>query len=97
MSDEDFDAVVKVHLRGHFLLTRNAAAHWRAEDKRTEGSAPIYGRLINTSSEAGLFGLPARPTTRRQAAITALTLSASRVLGRIGCTANAIARAGGRR
>ena len=53
-SDEDFDAVVKVHLRGHFLLTRNAAAHWRAEDKkRTEGSAPIYGRLINTSSEAG--------------------------------------------
>ena len=96
MSDEDFDAVVKVHLRGHFLLTRNAAAHWRAEDKkRTEGSAPIYGRLINTSSEAGLFGPPGQANYgAAKAAITALTLSASRVLGRIGCTANAIAPRG---
>ena len=96
MSDEDFDAVVKVHLRGHFLLTRNAAAHWREEDKkRTEGSAPIYGRLINTSSEAGLFGPPGQANYgAAKAAITALTLSASRVLGRIGCTANAIAQRG---
>lgn len=93
LSDEDFDAVVKVHLRGHFLLTRNAAAHWRAESKTSGG--PVYGRLINTSSEAGLFGPPGQANYgAAKAAITALTLSASRVLERIGCTANAIAPRG---
>lgn len=93
LSDEDFDAVVKVHLRGHFLLTRNAAAYWRGESKKSD--APVYGRLINTSSEAGLFGPPGQANYgAAKAAITALTLSASRVLGRIGCTANAIAPRG---
>lgn len=93
MDDDDFDAVVKVHLRGHFLLTRNAAAHWRAESKASD--APVYGRLINTSSEAGLFGPPGQANYgAAKAAITALTLSASRVLSRIGCTANAIAPRG---
>lgn len=93
LSDEDFDAVVKVHLRGHFLLTRNAAAHWRSESKTSGG--PVYGRLINTSSEAGLFGPPGQANYgAAKAAITALTLSASRVLERIGCTANAIAPRG---
>jgi NAD(P)-dependent dehydrogenase (short-subunit alcohol dehydrogenase family) len=93
MDDDDFDAVVKVHLRGHFLLTRNAAAHWRAESKASDG--PVYGRLINTSSEAGLFGPPGQANYgAAKAAITALTLSASRVLSRIGCTANAIAPRG---
>ncbi len=96
LDDDDFDAVIKVHLRGHFLLTRNASAYWRAQDKkRSEGSEPVYGRLINTSSEAGLFGPPGQANYgAAKAAITALTLSASRVLGRIGCTANAIAPRG---
>lgn len=93
MEDSDFDAVIKVHLRGHFLLTRNAAAHWRGESKRSD--SPVYGRLINTSSEAGLFGPPGQANYgAAKAAITALTLSASRVLSRIGCTANAIAPRG---
>lgn len=93
LSDEDFDAVLKVHLRGHFLLTRNAAAYWRGESKKSD--APVYGRLINTSSEAGLFGPPGQANYgAAKAAITALTLSASRVLSRIGCTANAIAPRG---
>ena len=93
MSDEDFDAVIKVHLRGHFLLTRNAAAHWRAESKKAEG--PVFGRLVNTSSEAGLFGPPGQANYgAAKAGITALTLSAARVLERIGCTANAIAPRG---
>lgn len=93
LSDEDFDAVVKVHLRGHFLLTRNAAAYWRGESKKSD--APVYGRLVNTSSEAGVFGPPGQANYgAAKAAITALTLSASRVLGRIGCTANAIAPRG---
>ena len=54
MTDEDWDAVIAVHLRGHFLLTRNAATYWRKQAKDSGG--PVYGRIINTSSEAGLMG-----------------------------------------
>ncbi len=90
MSDEDFDAVLAVHLRGHFLLTRNAAAYWRGKSK--QAGAPVYGRLINTSSEAGLLGPEGQANYgAAKAGITALTLSASRVLARFGVRANAIA------
>ncbi|MFI6870504.1 3-oxoacyl-ACP reductase [Nocardia sp. NPDC050406] len=90
MSDEDFDAVVAVHLRGHFLLTRNAGAYWRAKSKET--GAPVYGRIVNTSSEAGLLGPEGQANYgAAKAGITALTLSASRALGRFGVRANAIA------
>ena len=54
LTDEDFDLVIAVHLRGHFLLTRNAATYWRNQAKESGGS--VYGRIINTSSEAGLSG-----------------------------------------
>ncbi|ORW21483.1 3-ketoacyl-ACP reductase [Mycolicibacter nonchromogenicus] len=90
MSDEDFDAVIAVHLRGHFLLTRNAAAYWRQKAKETESGA-VYGRIINTSSEAGLMGPVGQANYgAAKAGITALTLSASRALSRYGVTANAI-------
>jgi 3-oxoacyl-[acyl-carrier protein] reductase len=89
MSDEEWDQVVRIHLRGHFLLSRNAAAYWRAESKRTE--APVYGRLVNTASEAFLSGSPGQPNyAAAKAGITALTLSAARGLSRLGVTANAI-------
>ncbi|KKC00518.1 3-oxoacyl-ACP reductase [Mycolicibacter arupensis] len=89
MSDEDFDAVIAVHLRGHFLLTRNAAAYWRQKSK--ESDAGIYGRIVNTSSEAGLMGPVGQANYgAAKAGITALTLSASRALSRYGVTANAI-------
>ncbi|MCK0439503.1 3-oxoacyl-ACP reductase [Gordonia alkaliphila] len=89
MTDEQWDAVIRVHLRGHFLLNRNAAAYWRNLSKET--GAPVYGRLINTSSEAGLLG-PAGQANygAAKAGITALTLTASRALERFGVTANAI-------
>lgn len=89
MSDEDWDAVIGVHLRGHFLLTRNAGAYWRAKSK--EAGAPVYGSIVNTSSEAGLLG-PAGQANygAAKAGITALTLSASRSLSRFGVRANAI-------
>lgn len=89
MSDEDWDAVIAVHLRGHFLLTRNAATYWRNKAKDSGGS--VYGRLINTSSEAGLSG-PAGQANygAAKAGITALTLSAAKALGRYGVRANAI-------
>ena len=89
MSDEDWDAVIAVHLRGHFLLTRNAATYWRQKAKESDGS--VYGRIVNTSSEAGLVG-PAGQANygAAKAGITALTLTAARALGRYGVCANAI-------
>lgn len=89
MSDDDWDLVIRVHLRGHFLLNRNAGAYWRAKSK--ESGAPVYGRLINTSSEAGLLGGAGQPNyAAAKAGITALTLSASRALDRFGVRSNAI-------
>ncbi|MEZ0363047.1 3-oxoacyl-ACP reductase [Mycobacterium sp. pUA109] len=90
MSDDEWDAVIAVHLRGHFLLTRNAAVYWRSKAKAGDGS--VYGRIINTSSEAGLVGPVGQANYgAAKAGITALTLSASRALGRYGVCANAIA------
>lgn len=94
MSDEEWDAVIAVHLRGHFLLTRNAAAYWRAKVKGGHGDEDgrVYGRIVNTSSEAGLSGPVGQPNYgAAKAGITALTLSAARALDRFGVRANAIA------
>jgi 3-oxoacyl-[acyl-carrier protein] reductase len=89
LSDEDWDLVIKVHLRGHFLLTRNAASHWRTLSKEKE--APVYGRIINTASEAFLSGSPGQANyAAAKAGITALTLSAARGLAKAGVRANAI-------
>ena len=90
MSDEDFDLVVRIHLRGHFLLSRNAAAYWRAKHKET--GEQVYGRVVNTASEASLGGSPGQANyAAAKAGITALTLSTARGLGRMGVRANAIA------
>lgn len=90
MSDEEWDAVIAVHLRGHFLLTRNAATYWRQKAKQANGRS-IYGRIVNTSSEAGLVGPVGQANYgAAKAGIIALTLSAARALGRYGVCANAI-------
>jgi NAD(P)-dependent dehydrogenase (short-subunit alcohol dehydrogenase family) len=89
LSDEDWDLVIRVHLRGHFLLSRNAAAYWRTTAK-TSGE-PGYGRLINTASEAWLFGSPGQANyAAAKAGIAALTISAARGLHRYGVRANVI-------
>ncbi len=92
MSDEDWDQVIAVHLRGHFLLTRNAATYWRAKAKEAkDGEGKIFGRIVNTSSEAGLVGPVGQANYgAAKAGIIALTLSAARALGRYGVCANAI-------
>jgi NAD(P)-dependent dehydrogenase (short-subunit alcohol dehydrogenase family) len=89
MSDEEWDTVIRVHLRGHFLLARNAAAYWRAQYKAS--GEPGYARLINTSSEAGLTGSEGQPNySAAKAGIAAFTVSAARSLARLGVRANAI-------
>ena len=90
MSDEEWDLVIAVHLRGHFLLTRNAATYWRAKAKDAGGT--VFGRIVNTASEAGLVGPVGQANYgAAKAGITALTLTAARALGRYGVCANAIA------
>ena len=89
MTDEEFDLVIKIHLRGHFLLSRNAAAHWKQVAK--ESGAPVDASVINTASEAFLTGSPGQANyAAAKAGITALTLTTARGLSRIGVRANAI-------
>lgn len=89
MSDEEWDTVIRVHLRGHFLLSRNAGAYWRQQSKAS--GAPVYGRIINTSSEAGLTGSEGQPNyAAAKAGIAALTISSARGLSRLGVRVNAI-------
>jgi NAD(P)-dependent dehydrogenase (short-subunit alcohol dehydrogenase family) len=89
MTDDEWDAVIRIHLRGHFLLSRNAAAYWRAQSK--DSGAPVYARLINTSSEAGLTGSEGQPNySAAKAGIAAFTVSTARALARLGVRANAI-------
>ncbi len=89
LTEKDWDDVIRVHLKGHASLSRAAAVHWRAASKAAGG--PVYGRLINTSSEAFLFGAAGQPNySAAKAGITALTLSAGQGLSRYGVTANVI-------
>ncbi|MQA07102.1 MAG: 3-oxoacyl-ACP reductase [Pseudonocardiaceae bacterium] len=89
MSDQEWDDVIRVHLRGGFLLSRNAAAHWRTLSKADGG--PVYGRVVNTASEASLLGSEGQPNyAAAKSGIVALTLSTARALARYGVRANAI-------
>ncbi|HEX5089267.1 MAG TPA: 3-oxoacyl-ACP reductase [Nocardioides sp.] len=89
LSDEEWDDVIRVHLRGHFLLSRNAAAYWRSLSKQAD--APVFGRIVNTASEAFLGGSPGQANyAAAKGGIAALTLSTARGLARLGVTANAI-------
>jgi NAD(P)-dependent dehydrogenase (short-subunit alcohol dehydrogenase family) len=91
-SEEEFDAVIAVHLKGHFAAMRHAASYWRALSK--EGKAPeeIDARIINTSSGAGLQGSVGQGNySAAKAGIAALTLVGAAEMGRYGVTVNAIA------
>jgi 3-oxoacyl-[acyl-carrier protein] reductase len=89
MTDDDFDLVVHIHLRGHFLLSRNASAHWR--DRAKDTGAPVEAAVVNTASEAFLVGPPGQANyAAAKAGIVALTMSTARAMGRSGVRANAI-------
>jgi NAD(P)-dependent dehydrogenase (short-subunit alcohol dehydrogenase family) len=88
-SEEEWDAVVRVHLKGHFCLSRHAAEHWRNESK---AGRPVDARIVNTSSGAGLQGSVGQSSySAAKAGIATLTLIQAAELGRYGITANAIA------
>ncbi|WP_205472421.1 SDR family oxidoreductase [Nocardioides sp. SYSU D00038] len=88
-SEEEWDAVVRVHLKGHFAPLRHAGAYWRAEAKAGRQRA---ARVVNTSSGAGLQGSVGQATySAAKAGIAGLTLVAAQELGRYGVTVNAIA------
>jgi NAD(P)-dependent dehydrogenase (short-subunit alcohol dehydrogenase family) len=89
MSEQEWDLVLRVHLRGHFVTTRFATAHWREQSKRAGG--PVYARIVNTSSEAFLLGSPGQPNyAAAKAGIAALTVTTARSCARYGVRANAI-------
>lgn len=88
MDDEQFDSVVRVHLRGHFVNMRNATNYWRGKAKQ-DGS--VYGRLISTSSEAAIFGSAGQPNyAAAKAGIIAMTMGAAQLLIKYGVTCNVI-------
>ncbi|MFJ8080840.1 3-oxoacyl-ACP reductase [Streptomyces sp. NPDC096205] len=89
MAEEEWDSVVRVHLKGHFNTTRFAAAHWR-ERAKAQG-APVYGRIVNTSSEAFLAGSAGQPNyAAAKGGIVGLTTSTALALAKYGVTANTI-------
>ena len=89
MSEDEFDLVMKVHTKGHFAMSRHACERWRNAAKT---SGTVFGRIINTSSEAGLFGNAGQANyAAAKAGIAALTWVEARELSRYGVTSNAIA------
>jgi NAD(P)-dependent dehydrogenase (short-subunit alcohol dehydrogenase family) len=91
MSEAEWDAVIKVHLKGTFAPSRHAAAYWREQSKAGQ---PVDARLINTTSVSGIYGNPGQTNYgAAKMGIAAFTIIAARELGRYGVTSNAIAPA----
>ena len=88
MEESDWDDVIRVHLKGHFAPSHFAAVYWRAKAKRGED---VRGRIINTSSEAGLYGNAGQANySSAKAGIASLTWVLARELERYGVTVNSI-------
>lgn len=89
LSSEDWDAVINVHLKGHFCISSHAAKYWRAQSK--DGKT-VNARIINTSSGAGLFGSVGQSNySAAKGGILSLTLVQAAELRRYGVTVNAVA------
>src|SRR5919201_3473895 len=89
MEEDEWDAVIEVHLKGHFAPTRHAAAHWREQAKAGD---EVRARVINTSSPSGVLGHVGQANYRAaKAGIAGFTLIAAQELGRYGVTVNCLA------
>jgi NAD(P)-dependent dehydrogenase (short-subunit alcohol dehydrogenase family) len=88
MTEEDWDSVIQVHLKGHFVPTRHAAVYWR---ERTKAGEEVRASIINTSSTSGLLGNPGQSSYgAAKAGIGAFTVIAAQELGRYGIRVNAL-------
>lgn len=91
MSEQDWDAVMRVHLKGHFIPTRFAAAHWRAA---AHAGTPVHAAIVNTTSTSGLQGNPGQAHYgTAKAGIAAFTIICAQELGRYGVRVNAVSPA----
>jgi 3-oxoacyl-[acyl-carrier protein] reductase len=89
MTEEDFDNVVRVHLKGHFAPSKFACIHWRERSKKS--GAPVFGRLVSTASEAWLMGNPGQPNyAAAKAGITSFTMGIAQLMLKYGVTANVV-------
>ncbi|MEU8240072.1 SDR family NAD(P)-dependent oxidoreductase [Actinoplanes missouriensis] len=89
MSEQEWDTVIRVHLRGHFVTTRLATAYWR--DRTKKNGFPAYARIVNTASEAFLLGSAGQANyAAAKGGIVALTLATARGCARYGVRANVI-------
>lgn len=89
MTEDDWDAVIKVHLKGHFVPSHFAAAYWRQQAK---AGREVHGRVVNTASEAGLHGSAGQLNYgTAKAGIAAMGIILARELGKYGVTVNVIA------
>jgi NAD(P)-dependent dehydrogenase (short-subunit alcohol dehydrogenase family) len=89
MTEQEWDAVINVHLKGTFGPSRWAAAYWR---EQTKAGNPVDGRIINTTSVSGIYGNPGQTNYgAAKAGIAAFTVIAALELGRYGVTVNAVA------
>ncbi len=87
-TEEDWDTVIRVHLRGTFLPMHHAGNYWRLESK---AGRPVDGRVINTTSHSGLFGNVGQANyAAAKAGIAGLTIVAAREFQRLGVTVNAV-------
>jgi NAD(P)-dependent dehydrogenase (short-subunit alcohol dehydrogenase family) len=93
MAEQDFDAVMQVHVKGTWSVCHHAALHWRARNKA--GEANVGGRIINTTSGAGLGGNFGQTNyAAAKGAIVGMTLTLALELHRVGVTANAVGPSG---
>ncbi|MFI7386683.1 3-oxoacyl-ACP reductase [Streptomyces sp. NPDC049813] len=89
MTEDEWDSVIRVHLKGHYNTTHFASRHWRERAKAT--GAPVFGRIVNTSSEAFLAGSAGQPNyAAAKGGIVGLTTSTALALAKYGVTANVI-------
>ncbi len=89
MTEAEWDSVIRVHLKGHFVPTRWAATYWREQSKLT--GEPVNASIVYTASEAGLFGNPGQPNyAAAKAGIAGMGITVARELKRYGVRVNTI-------
>src|SRR5207247_6038954 len=88
-TEDEWDAVIAVHLKGHFAPTRHAAAYWR---ERSKAGDEVKGRVVNTSSPSGVFGNVGQANYgAAKSGIAGFTLIVAQELQRYGVTVNCLA------